>query len=488
MHLSITRLCLALLFLGALTSPTQAANRRYDRWENAIVSLEITRKQYDYIQPWSRRPLTVVKGGVVIGPNQILTTATDFADRTVVRVQKNGRGSWSNARVTWIDYAANLTLLDVEDPAFFKTLRPLSLARKPPRDGSLHIARWRGGLLEVRKAEFNRFTVSNPNVGQAAHAILELNSEIDAAGAAEAVLEGSELVGFVIGQGSGTCLALPAPFIRSILDARDRGTYRGLGYFDFTWQPTENPETLRYLKVAGSGNGVVIIHVPPGSPTAKVLQARDVLLAVDGFTVDNEGDYTDPMYGPLMLENLSTRNRWAGDTVKLKVWRNGAALDVDYVLPKIADAARLVPEAPVDTPPEYLMVGGLVFQPLTRNYLRSWGQDWERSAPFRLAYFRNEDPTPERPSLLVLSLVLPDIHNLGYHDTRSLVLEKANHRPVSTLPQLVDALAQPVDGFHIFEFIAGETLQRVVLDAAATPESTRRIQERYGIEKDREIR
>src|SRR5439155_20366771 len=57
--------------------------------------------------------------------------------------------------------------------------------------------------------------------------------------------------------------------------------------------------------------------------------------------------------------------------------------------------------------PEYLITGGLVFQPLTKNFLRSWGQDWERRAPFRLAYFRNQDPTPERPAIVILSQVMP---------------------------------------------------------------------------------
>src|SRR5439155_7023182 len=83
-----------------------------------------------------------------------------------------------------------------------------------------------------------------------------------------------------------------------------------------------------------------------------------------------------------------------------------------------------------DQEPEYLIAGGLVFQPLTKDFLRSWGQDWERRAPFRLAYFRNQDPTPERPAIVILSQVMPDLYNIGYQDSRQLVLEKVNRQKV----------------------------------------------------------
>jgi len=37
------------------------------------------------------------------GDHEILTTAEDLNDRTLVRIQKNGRGKWTNAQVKWID-------------------------------------------------------------------------------------------------------------------------------------------------------------------------------------------------------------------------------------------------------------------------------------------------------------------------------------------------------------------------------------------------
>jgi len=313
--------------------------------------------------------------------------------------------------------------------------------------------------------------------------LLEVNSEIDGTGWSELVVSGRKVAGLVFAQTGNLCQVLPAPFLRSILDAEKKGTFKGLGYFDFTWQQTENPETLRYLRLPRDRDGVVIIEVPKKPGMTPVLQPRDLILQVDGFDVDAEGDYVDPLYGHLMLENLSVRNKWAGDKVSLKIWREGRALDAVYTLPKVEDASRLVPESPYDKDPEYLVLGGLVFQPLTKDFLRSWGQDWERRAPFRLAYFRNEEPSPERKAVVVLSQVLPDAYNLGYQEVRHIVLESVNAQKIGSLRDVQSALARSEDGFHRLEFLKGETLQRIVLDARQLEAATQRVLQRYGIEK-----
>jgi hypothetical protein len=484
MNIRFSQLALFLLASGlAPAFGRETTTRSAIGMESSVVSLDINRRHYDYFQPWSKRVQTVAKAGIVIGPREILTTADGLDDRTLVRVQKQGRGSWANAEVKWIDYPANLALVTSKDESIWKSLKPITLADKTVKNGDVQVLRWRAGNLETRRAEFNRFTVSHGSMSDAMHVVMELNSEIDGVGWAEPVVSGSKVIGLVYSQAGNVLQVLPSPFIRSILAAQKKGTYRGLGYFDFTWQPAENPETLDYLKLPGERRGTVIIDLPDKPATPLVLKRHDIILQVDGFDVDTQGDYLDPEYGHLMLENLSSRNKWAGDEVRLKIWRDGDAHEVSYRLPKAEDAARLVPEASFDAQPEYLVVGGFVFQPLSKNYLRGWGQDWERRAPFRLAFYRNEEAKPERPAIVILSQVLPDIYNLGYQEYRNLVVERLNGQKVNYLTDLQRALSQPVDGFHVLEFMKGDSLQRIVLDAKAQPEATQRVLQRYGIEK-----
>ena len=456
-------------------------------WEKSVVRVEVSRKVYDYYQPWNQRTDRSMKTGLVVGERQILTTCQDMSDHTLVRIQKGGRGKWTNATVTWVDYYANLALLSVDDASFWTDLVPASLAGKEPVEGaSLQILRWREGKLEDRQAEFTQFAVRQSEFSAISHVQLEMDSEIQAVGWGEPVVFNSHVVGIISQQRGRACKAIPATFIESILKARQAGKYRGLGYFHFYWQPAENTTSLASLGLPGEPRGVLVINVPerPDGET-NVLKPRDIILQIDGFDVDIQGDYNDPEFGQLMLENLATRGKWAGDEVKMKIWRGGKPLDITYRLPKYEYSHSVVPFGVYDQPPEYLILGGLVFQPLTFPYLQRWGSEWERRAPFRLTYYTPDEATKEQPSIVVLSQVLPDPYNIGYQDQRYQVVQKVDGRPVASLSDLREALAGSTNKFHVIDFLPNESVQRIVLGAdGADRAATQRVLNRYGIQEE----
>jgi hypothetical protein len=352
-----------------------------------------------------------------------------------------------------------------------------------PADGSLQIMRWREGNLEARHAEFTQFAVREGQLSAVNHVVLEADSDIQGAGWGEPLVANNHAVGILTAHDGRTCTALTASFIQSILDARKKDQYRGLGYFHFYWQPAQNPASLARLKLPGDPRGVIVIQVPQRQDgVAQVLKPDDIILRIDGFDLDIQGDYEDPEYGHLMLENLSTRRKWAGDDLKMQIWRDGKPMEVTYRLPKYDFSLSLVPFATFDQEPEYLIVGGLVFQPLTDSYLQSWGADWKRRAPFRLVYYRDEPATKERPGLILLSQVLPDPYNIGYQEQRWLVVDKVNGQPVSRLAELRQALQKPRDGFNTIDFIESDSLRRIVLAGGESQqEATARVIKRYGI-------
>jgi hypothetical protein len=168
----------------------------------------------------------------------------------------------------------------------------------------------------------------------------------------------------------------------------------------------------------------------------------------------------------------------------LQVWRDGKMIEVEYRLPKYDYATTLVPFASFDREPEFFILGGLVFQPLTDPYLQSWGPEWRRRAPFRLCHYREEPATKERPGLVLLSQVLPDAYNIGYQEYKCLVVDKVNGQRISHLAELPQALEKPVNGYHIIEFMQSDTLRRLVLAAGETEQqSTERVLKRYGINR-----
>ena len=453
-------------------------------WEHSLVQIESTRHQYEYFQPWARRTSSNNKFGVVMQGKQIVTTADFLFDHTVLRVQKGGRGSWYEASLKWIDYHTNLALIDVEDEAFWEDLVPVKFADPVPTVGDVRLIRWNDGRLEMRRLELNRLRMGRGALTYIDIPQLELDSEIDGVGWSEAIVHQDRVIGLTTSQSRSKCTAVPSFFVQQVLDLVSKDAYPGLGYFNFYWKRAENPAVLDYLKLPGEKRGVIVTEIIslPGHETA--LKPKDILLKVDGFDIDIVGDYDDPDYGKMMLERLATRGHWAGDKVPMTVWRDGASVDIEFELAQGDFSKQYVPTAQFDMPPSYMMAGGLVFQPLTEPYLQSWGNEWKRRAPVRLVRLTERAASEEETGCVVLSLVLPDPYNLGYQDYRYLALEKVNGVKIISLPDLKKAFDQPKDGFHVIEFMHGEAVKRMVLDAELLKSATQRVMFRYRLPTD----
>lgn len=484
----------AALVLGLFVSllnlqPLQAAPKKEAasggfNWDKAIIHIEATSKQYNYIQPWARSERKSYKSGVVVDGHQIITTADGLQDQTLIRLKKEGGGLFSLGRLLWIDYQANLAAITTDEKDFWTGLQPAKLADPVPITGTARIQCWRDDVLENRQCELEGMTVDNSALSFVSVPALRIDSNIAGVGYGEAVTLGDKLVGLAYAQGGSSILAVPASFIDSILKARANKTYTGLGYFDFTWDPVSNPLNLDYLKMPGQPRGVVVKETGLKPNVTSVVKPHDVILNIDGFDIDTEGNYRDPQYNKLCLENLSSRGKWAGADCKMKIWRDGKEMDIVYKLPKAEYSDNLLPFQSFDQSPEYVMAGGFVFVPLSDSYLRSWGPAWRQRAPFRLTYYDMDKVTPERPQRVILSQVIPNEVNLGYEGLRNAVIDEVNGVKIKSISDIITALKTPVNGFDIFKFAPGEPIQQAVLDASTVDQANQQIMGRYHIPSD----
>jgi hypothetical protein len=135
--------------------------------------------------------------------------------------------------------------------------------------------------------------------------------------------------------------------------------------------------------------------------------------------------------------------------------------------------------------PDYVVVGGLVFEELTRPYLSTFG-DWARRAPARLLVAMDREPEEEggeMKRIVLLSSVLPDPANLGYQELRDQIVERVNGHEVRTLADLRKAFAAPERGFQVVELLPGQPAARLVLDAKEAAAAAARIRGAYGVER-----
>jgi len=474
---------LIVVWVVAACSPADSSSSVIEKYQHSLVELELARKSHNYQLPWVTGRSEARKNGVVIDGNRLLTTADDVSGSVLVRVQKDGESRKYPAEFAWIDYYANLAVLTVDDKQFWENMEPVRFAEKLPQSGLLQILRWRNGRLEARSAEIERLFVGKSQTSFVQHLQLEVTSEIDAAGWAELIVDGRDVMGMTMSADGKSLKILPSPLIRDVLRDRASGEESGLGVFDFLWQPGTNPALLNSLGLEQTDQGIVVTRVGPKRLAQNTLQARDVILNIDGFPVDVEGKYQDPHYGRLSFENLATRNRMAGDTLTFTLWRAGEMITVDYQLPRVDFSKDLIPDAEYDQTPEYLIAGGFLFQPLTGPYLGAFG----KNPPFLLKYYDYRKPL-EREGLVVLSAVLPDPFNQGYEESRQLIVDEVNGHLIASLQDLVDALDASRNGYHRIQFLQDHPVQHLVLDAETMALATARVLERYRIPEDRFLR
>jgi hypothetical protein len=374
----------------------------------------------------------------------------------------------------------------VDDPSFWEDLEPLPLADALPREGEVSILRWRGsGLLDsypgtVRQVRSGRHGLSRTHL-----LTLDVATGADGLGASEVVVADGEVVGLLTGRGGDTWSAIGSPVLAQFVEDVSGGEWRGFPRGGFAWQNLTNPALRESLGLAEEESGVRLIRVLPHGTGAGALRPGDVILEVAGVPIDPTGHYEHPVYGRMLFALLFSDDRRPGDTIDIKVLRDGERQRVAAPLVRIEAQADRIPAYVYGRGPNYAVVGGLVFQELTVPYLGTFG-DWQRRGPPRLliAYDREAtEPSPESPRIVVLSSVLPDAANLGYEGVRSVIVERINGRRIGSMDDLREAFAHPEGRFHVVEFLPGLAPERLVLDVEEVKASEERIRAAYGVDR-----
>ena len=444
----------------------------------SVVEIEITKKTYDYRMPWVRRNEQTHKNGILVGQNQILTTADGFSGQYLCRITKGGESRQYTAQIKWVDFYANIAMLDVSEPTFWQGMEPVELAEKIPQFGDLQIYRWRSGRIEERAAEIIRLYNDTNKMSFLQHLKLSASSEITGAGWAEVVFDGAQLVGLTESASKGNRFnILPAPFIARVIEHNQNADNPGLGNFDFRWMNAKNPALLKSKGLIMPDRGVVVTEVGGRRLANSNLKSGDVILAIDGFEVDSEGKYLDPDYGRLSISGLATRAHSAKDTISMTIWRDQAIRSIAYTLPRAQFSKSLIPSERYDTPPHYLVAGGLLFQPLDGPLMRALG----KNKPILLDYYSDRPPLEGRDGIVLLSMVLPDDYNRGYEDIRYVMVDQINGQAIHKLEDVKSALAEPEVGFHCIQFMPDEAIHQIVLDGTEMPSATKRILRHYQI-------
>ena len=260
------------------------------------------------------------------------------------------------------------------------------------------------------------------------------------------------------------------------------GHYAGFPRIGYTFSATRDPSLRRYAKIPDDVTGGVYITdtLKGGAAETAGLIKGDVLIRVDDFAVDQDGNFDDAAYGKIPVAHLFNVHHFVGDKVNLQILRAGERKTLEATLTHRAPSSYVSDPYIIDRRPRFVVVGGLILQELSRQYLKDFGNDWLRRAPERLIYwdrFQGELFADGPRKLVILSRVLPTSATVGYEELNHLLVTKINGVALQSLDDVPKALEKPVDGFHKIEF--EEDPKTIYLDAAEIQKTERTVQMQY---------
>ncbi len=457
--------------------------------ELSLVRVNVTGQPYDYVRPWQKKaPFSKRALGAVLSKGRVLVTADLVANQNYVELERAETGEKSGGEVVVVDYEANLALVEPNDKKFLDGLTPLQLAMDTvvgDRVAALQLEPT--GALVVTEGLVTTIQMTRypADVGQFLTYRISMTMQYRDNSYTIPLVKNSKLAGLLLRYDprSQVMDAIPAPVIAHFLKAAETENYRGFPSAGFSFFPTRDPQLRKFAGQTGKPSGVYVTSVEPNMPAMKAgLQVGDLVVGIGNNEIDQNGNYVDPLYGKMEFTNLITSRAFAGDTVQFQIQRAGKPMQLDVVLDHRNANDYVIPPYNLDQPPPYVVLGGLIFQELSRQYLKEWGGNWQKEAPQRMVYmdrFQSELFPEGNRRVVIMTQVLPANSTIGYDDFAYLTVQKVNGKEIKSLRDLAAAVKEPIDGFIKIE--TEEDPKQLELDPAQIAAEAPALQQNYGL-------
>ncbi|MBM4360187.1 MAG: trypsin-like peptidase domain-containing protein [Deltaproteobacteria bacterium] len=458
----------------------------------SVVRIFATTQEPDHQCPWQAEPPQHGTGsGVILGKGKILTGAHVVANATFLQVQKVSDPDKVIAEVEAINHDCDLALLSVKEPRFMQGVKPERLGPLPRLRDAVSVVGYPIGGEEISITEgvVSRIEVQRYSHSERKLLAVTVDAAINAGNSGGPVFKDGRVAGIafqslVDAENAGEMV--PSNLIRRFLEGTKAGkapTVPGLG---LVMQRLENPLLRKRVGLGPKQSGLLVVGVEWGSSAFGHVEVGDAVLTIDGHRVANNG--TVQYEGRIRTGSEALLgDHFVGDVISLKVLRRGRVQDLRVELkPYVA----LVPRSQYDTPPRYFVFAGLVFQPLTLDYLRTWPEWWEKAPPELLHHYYGGTRTKEREEVVVLTQVLADPITVGFEGLDNTCVSRvavgASRTPARgivprNLAHLVELLEEAKDVIEIQ--VSEESI--VTIDPVEAREANARILERYHIRRDR---
>jgi S1-C subfamily serine protease len=460
--------------------------------ERSVIQINTFSQQPDWDAPWRFDSVRRSGGsGFVIKGKRIMSNAhvVAWAKQIIVRRYQDPR-----PYVAQVEYAGNdcdLAVLTVEDESFFDKLEPLEFGELPPVRSTVVTYGYPAGGQEI---SYTRGVVSRIELQSYSHIGnrnllgVQTDAAINPGNSGGPVIQDDRVVGVAF-QGipglENTGFFIPPPVIEHFLEDIADKRYDGFPQAGMRIVALQNEAYRKMLKLPDNNIGARVDSMLPIPSTEKVFKQDDVLLRVGSFPVASDG--TILYQGNRLFAGLAFQLAQHGVRVPVQIWRDGK--QVDESLPVYVYAGDRATGNQYDAPPRYFVYGGLVFTPLSLDYMRTMGRNFADPSNgelnYELFYRRHESPATTRPEPIVLAAVLADAVNANLTARGRALVDKINGARIDRLEDVIRAVESNTNAFDVVEFMPNHSFE--CLERAEVAKANSRILKTYGIPQDRRL-
>lgn len=475
-----------LLLLAVLALFPAALRAQIADMRRSLIRITTTSQEPDYKVPWNPGAVQrSVGAGFYIGERRMLTNAHVVSNSRFITVEREGDPKRYPARVQHVAHDCDLAVLTVSDPKFYEGLRALTFGGLPAIESTVAAYGYPigGERLSVTQGNVSRVDFqSYSHSAVDSHLAIQISAAINPGNSGGPVMQNGKVVGVAF-QGYGgdvaqnTAYMIATPVIEHFLKDIEDGRYDRYVDLAITKMKLLNPAQRAALGLGPeqADHGVMVGNVVPTGSCDGVLKIGDVILAIDGSPVSSDG-FIELNGERIEMEEVAER-KFKGDEVRMDILRAKEPMQVSV---KMKPAWPFLIQAnSYDVRPRFVLYGGLMFQPLGRDFLEAFGVD-----DLRVRYFYDSYVSRalfvKHPEVVILANVLHDPVNAYLDEFKNGIVDTVNGKPVKHLEDLAAAFADTSAGDTVVIKMIGDG-RPIVLARKEVEAARGRIKQAYSV-------
>ncbi|HEV3410742.1 MAG TPA: trypsin-like peptidase domain-containing protein, partial [Chthoniobacterales bacterium] len=456
--------------------------------QRSLVRIAATDVEPDYKAPWNSGALQRgVGAGFVIEGNRIMTNAHVVSNARYLTIERDGDPNKYPASVLFVAHDCDLALIRPASADFFKDMIPLRFGGIPELESTVSAYGYPigGQRMSVTTGIVSRVDMqlyTHSSIDQ--HLAIQISAQINPGNSGGPVMQDGKVVGVAF-QGysgdvaQGVAYMIPVPVIQRFLKDITDGRYDRYVDLGLTYMKLQNPAMRRFLGLQDDNRGVMVETVLQASTASKTLKHGDVLLSIDDHPIASDAFVELEGARVEMFEVVERKFR--GDTVRFDILRDKQPMEVSVELGPVWPYA--IQGHHYDVQPRYVLYGGLLFQPLTRDLMEAY-QPQDLRLRHYFDFFVIDELYLQHPEVIVLTNILPDPTNTYLQAYRASIVNEINGKKIGTLEELAKAFAEPADRFVVRMVGDGPPL---VLDPKEVESARDRIKRRYNVAREQNL-